>query len=154
MSSLQRPFGPCQGVYLQKHQKLVPWKRHCPDNDSWQCLQDKRTRGQRGANFGDLNFKKRADTANLTILVSKPLTRHSVVRIFATSWAAGPPQLPFLGADFLSQRSHKTLEKHNISRNCYPPKPAHLTHLSCVTSQLYRICATTSLGWQIFCNSQ
>ena len=42
---------------------------------------------------------------------------------------------PFLGADFPSQRSHKTMEKHSISRNSYPPKP-HVTHLCCITSAL------------------
>ena len=46
----------------------------------------------------------------LTILTSKPLSRAGVVQILATSWAADPPQLPFLGADFLSQRSDKTME--------------------------------------------
>ena len=41
---------------------------------------------------------------------------------------------PVLGADFPSRRSHKTIEKHSISRNSDPPKPPHLTHLSCITS--------------------
>ena len=45
-----------------------------------------------------------------------------------------PPQLPFLGADFPSLRRHKTMGKHSILRNSYPPKPPHLTHLSCITS--------------------
>ena len=57
----------------------------------------------------------------LTISASESLSRHSVVQILLTSWAADPPQLPFLEADFASPRSHKTIEKHSISRNSYPP---------------------------------
>ena len=40
----------------------------------------------------------------------------------------------FLGADFPSPRSHKTMEKHSISRSSSPPKSPHLTHLSCIAS--------------------
>ena len=40
---------------------------------------------------------------------------------------------PFLGADFLSQRSQKTMEKHSISRTSYLPNP-HVSHLCCITS--------------------
>ena len=58
----------------------------------------------------------------------------SVVQILETSLAADPPQLPLLGADFPSLRSHKTVEKHSISCNSYPPKPSHVAHPSCVAS--------------------
>ena len=62
---------------------------------------------------------------------------------------------PFLGADFASQRSHKTME--NIAFRAIPtrqyPHVSHLccitsvrSHVSCHTSLLYRICAITSLG--------
>ena len=74
----------------------------------------------------------------LTILTSKSLCSAGVVQISAASWAVDPPQPPFLGADFLSQRSHKTMEKHSISRNSYPPNP-HVTHLCCIT---YLCCIT------------
>ena len=40
---------------------------------------------------------------------------------------------PFLGADFPSQRSHKTMEKHSIWRTSYPPN-SHVSHLCCITS--------------------
>ena len=40
--------------------------------------------------------------------------------------AADPSQLPFFGPSFASLRSDKTMEKHSISRNSYPPK-----HLCC-----------------------
>ena len=50
------------------------------------------------------------DPGVLTVLTSESLSRHSVVQILATSWAADPQQHPFLGTDFASQRSHKTVE--------------------------------------------
>ena len=88
---------------------------------------------QQGANFGDLNFK--------TVLRSCQLFRDFDFQIAFTArckfWRhLGQAILrtrPFLGADFASG-SHKTMEKHGISRNSYPPKPPHLTHLSCITS--------------------
>ena len=58
----------------------------------------------------------------LTILTSKSLSRADVVQILSTSWAADPSQLPFFGPTFASLRSDKTMEKHSISRNSYPPK--------------------------------
>ena len=62
----------------------------------------------------------------LTILTSKSLSRAGVVQILSTSWTADPSQLPFFGPTFASLRSDKTMEKHSISRNSYPPK-----HLCC-----------------------
>ena len=56
----------------------------------------------------------------------KSLSRAGVVQILSTSWAADPSQLPFFGPTFASLRSDKTMEKHSISRNSYPPK-----HLCC-----------------------
>ena len=70
---------------------------------------------------------------SLTILTSKSLSRAGAVQILATSWQPILRTLPFLGGDFPSQRSHKTMEKHSISRNSYPPNP-HVTHLCCITS--------------------
>ena len=63
----------------------------------------------------------------------KPLPRAGVVQILAH---LGPQILrtrPFLGPDFSSRRSHKTMEKHSVSRTSYPPNP-HVSHLCCITS--------------------
>ena len=49
-------------------------------------------------------------------LTSKSLSRAGVVQILATSWAAGPPQLPFQEADFPSQRSHNTMETQHFAQ--------------------------------------
>ena len=60
-----------------------------------------------------------------TVLTSKSLSHHSVVQIWfllLTSWAADPPQFPFLRADFASLRSLKTMKKNILSLNSYPPK--------------------------------
>ena len=69
----------------------------------------------------------------LTILTSKSLSRAGVVQILSH---LGPQILrtrPFLGPDFSSRRSHKTMEKHSISRTSYPPNP-HVSHLCYITS--------------------
>ena len=69
----------------------------------------------------------------LTILTSKWCLRAGVVQILPH---LGPQILrtrPFLGPDFSSPRSHKTMEKHSISRTSYPPNP-HVSHLCCITS--------------------
>ena len=130
---------------------------------------------QRGANLAGLDFQKCSKTHGaLTILTFKSLSRHSmvqsstsksaptpaifydfdfeiafarVVQILSASWAADPPQLPFFGADFASPRSHETMEKHNISRNSYPPKSlmsriSAVKHLCCQTSTLQDLAAT------------
>ena len=71
---------------------------------------------------------------SLTILTCESLSRQFVWCKFCRHLVQ--PILrtrPFLGADFTSWRSHKTMEKHSILRNSYPPKPPHLTHLSCIT---------------------
>ena len=82
-----------------------------------------------------LNLKKCSEPANFWRFWLLDRSR-------ATAWCKfwrhlGQPILrarPFLGADFPSRWSHKTMEKHSISRNSYPPKPPHLTHLSCIPS--------------------
>ena len=69
----------------------------------------------------------------LTILTSKSLSHAGVVQILSH---LGPQILrarPFLGPDFSSRRSHKTIEKHSISRTSYPPNP-HVSHLCYITS--------------------
>ena len=69
----------------------------------------------------------------LTLLTSKSLSRAGVVQILSH---LGPQILrtrPFLGPDFSSRRSHKTMEKHSISRTSYPPNP-HVSHLCFITS--------------------
>ena len=69
----------------------------------------------------------------LTILTSKSFSRAGAVQILSH---LGPQILrtrPFLGPDFSSRRSHKTMEKHSISRTSYPPNP-HVSHLCCITS--------------------
>ena len=69
----------------------------------------------------------------LTILTSKSCWRAGVVQILSH---LGPQILrtrSFLGPDFSSRRSHKTMEKHSISRTSYPPNP-DVTHLCCITS--------------------
>ena len=72
------------------------------------------------------------------------------LQILATSWAADPPQLPFLGTDFASLRSLKTMEKHGISHNSYPPKSllsrsCAVKHLCSQTSMLQDLPATFSI---------
>ena len=84
---------------------------------------------RRGANFEDFNFQKCSDHASFY----KSFSRAGVVQILSH---LGPQILrtrPFLGPDFSSRRSHKTMVKHNISRTSYPPNP-HVTHLCCITS--------------------
>ena len=76
----------------------------------------------------------------LRILTSKSLSHAGVVQILQTSWTADPSQLPFFGPTFASFRSDKTMEKHSISRNSYPPK-----HLCCQTSMLQDLPATFSI---------
>ena len=69
----------------------------------------------------------------LTILTSKSCWRAGVVQILSP---LGPQILrtrPFLGPDFSSRRSHKTMVKHSISRTSYPPNP-DVTNLCCITS--------------------
>ena len=61
------------------------------------------------------------------------LTRASVVQILPHLGQQILRARPFLGADFPSQRSYKTMEKHSISRASYPPNP-HVSHLCCITS--------------------
>ena len=69
----------------------------------------------------------------LTILTSKSLSRAGVVLILPHIQQPILRTGPFLGADFPSQRSHKTMEKHSVSRTSYPPNP-HVSHLCCITS--------------------
>ena len=73
-----------------------------------------------------LTKAKDAKITNITILTSESLSRAGAVHILSTSSAADPSQLPFFGPSFASLRSDKTMEKHSISRNSYPPK-----HLCC-----------------------
>ena len=80
----------------------------------------------------------------LTILTSKSLSPAGLVQILPHLQQPVLRARPFLGADFPSQRSGKTMEKHSILRASYPPNP-HVSHL-----RLYHICAITSLGRQIF----
>ena len=68
---------------------------------------------------------------------------HSVVQILATSWQPILRTRPSLGADFPSQRSHTTVEKHSISR--FPTRQNLLiSHVAAA-----HLCAITSLGWHI-----
>ena len=84
-----------------------------------------------------------------TILTSKPLSRAGVVQILPHLGQQILRTRPFLGADFPSQRSHKTVEKTQHFAHFLPAKS------SCLTSLLYHICAITSLGFKIFSsNSQ
>ena len=109
---------------------------------------------RRGANFVDVNFQKCSEPTVshgvLTILTSESLSRAGVVQILPTSWAADPSQLPFFGPTFANLRSDKTMEKHSISRNSYPPKSlmSHICavkHLYCPTSILRDLPATFSI---------
>ena len=92
---------------------------------------------RRGANFADFNFQKYPKVFPhpqfLTILTSKSLSRAGVVQILSHLGQQTLRASPFLGVDFPSQRSRKTLEKHSTSRKSYPPNP-HVTHLCCITS--------------------
>ena len=80
----------------------------------------------------------------------KPLWTSKNVPRPSVSWAADPPQLPFFGPTFASLWSDKTMEKHSISRNSYPPKSlrSHICavkHLCCPTSMLQDLPATFSI---------
>ena len=68
-----------------------------------------------------------------TILASKSFSRAGVVQIWPHLGQQILRAREFLGADFPSRRSHKTMEKHSISRTSYPPNP-HVSHLCCITS--------------------
>ena len=115
-------------------------KRH---TDSCNCHTN-RCHAQAWCKFWRLQFPKLLRARQfLTILTSKSLSRAGVVQILATSWAADPPQLPFLGADFPRQRSHKTTEKHSVWHNSYPPNP-HVWHLCCITSARSHLLVDTS----------
>ena len=94
-----------------------------------------------------------------TILTSKSLSRAGVVQILSHLEQPILRTRPFLGADFPSQRSHKTME--NTAFLAIPTRQILMSHISavphlcCITSLLYHICGITSLGWQIFSsNSQ
>ena len=66
---------------------------------------------RRGANFGDFNFQKCPRARQfLTILTFKLLSRAGV-QILPHLQQPILRARPFLGADFPSQRSHKTMEK-------------------------------------------
>ena len=68
-----------------------------------------------------------------TILTSRSFSRAGVVQILSH---LGPQILrtrSFLGPDFSSRRSHKTMVKLSLSRTSYPPNP-DVTHLCCITS--------------------
>ena len=79
----------------------------------------------------------------LTILTSKSLPRAGAVPILSHLGQQSLRARPFLGADFPTQRSHKTMEKHSISRKAYPPNP-HVTHLCCITSARSHLLADRS----------
>ena len=68
-----------------------------------------------------------------TILTSKSLSRAGGVQILSHLGQQILRTRPFLGPDFASRRSHKTMKKHSISRTSYPPNP-HVSHLCCITS--------------------
>ena len=100
------------------------------------------------------------DPGVLMVLTSESLSGHSVVQILRIWTSKSRPNMPAFydfdfrialapqrGANFgniLGSRSSapacfweltfRNYGKHSISRNSYPPKPLHLTHLSCITS--------------------
>ena len=88
---------------------------------------------RRGANFRDFNPKVLRGCQYLTLLTSKSLWRAGVVQILSHLGSQILRTRPFLGPDFSSRRSHKTMEKHSISRSSYPPNP-HVSHLCYITS--------------------
>ena len=89
---------------------------------------------RRGANYGRLQLPKVLRRRQfLTILTSKLFSRGGVVQIWPHLGQQILRARPFLGADFPSRRSHKTMEKHSISRTSYPPN-LHVSHLCCITS--------------------
>ena len=86
----------------------------------------------------------------LTILTSKSLSRHSGVRILATSLAADPPHSPVSRSWLAEPAKPQNYGKTQHFAQFLPAKTS-----SSHTSQLYHICAITSLGCQIFSgNSQ
>ena len=103
----------------------------------------------------------------LTLLTSKSLSRHSRVQILRPSTSKSCPNLsvfiyrfwrhlgqlvlrtrPFLGADFPSQRSHKTMEKHRFRaiRTC---QNLFISHISAVSHLRDHISLLTDLGRQL-----
>ena len=90
-----------------------------------------RSRAQAWCKFCRAQLPKVLRTCQfLTILTSKSLSRAGVVQIFPHLEQPILRTRPFLGPYFPSQRSHKTMEKHSISRTSYPPNP-HVSHLCC-----------------------
>ena len=93
-----------------------------------------RSRAQAWCKFWRLQLPKVLRPCQfLTMLTSKSLSRAGVVQILPHLEQPILRTRPFLGPDFPSRRSHKTMEKHSMSRTSYPPNP-HVSHLCCITS--------------------
>ena len=93
--------------------------------------------------------------ATTQVLTSGSLSRHSVVQILLTSWAADPPHHLVFGATVTfrgceATKLWKNMEKHSISCNSYPPNSLMFRiraakHLCCQTSMLRHLPATLSV---------
>ena len=134
---------------------------------------------QRGTNFGGAQLPKVLRTCSMVPFFSrKPFSRHSVVQILRSSTSKSAPMpsvfndfglriavapqrganfggmilrtTSLLGLAFASLRSHKTMEKHSVSRNPYPLKSlmsriCAVKYLCCQTSMLHDLAATFSI---------
>ena len=82
----------------------------------------------------------------LTILTSKSLWRHSVVRLLSTSLAADPAQFPFFGTDCASQRSEATKLWKNTAFRAIPTRQKTLmSHISTVKHLCYETSVVKNL---------
>ena len=98
--------------------------------------------------FRILTSKRGPDMQRGAFFWSKPLCRHSVVQNLATSSATNPPH-PSAFRSWLSEPGKpQNYGKHSVLMRFAQFLPAKTS--SSHTSQLYQICAITSLGWQIF----
>ena len=94
--------------------------------------------------------KELRDPGASTVLTSKSLSCHNAVQILATSWAADPPNPPAFRSWLCEPAKPQKYGKIEHFAQFLPAKA-----ISSHTSVLYKICAVTSLCWQILrSNSQ
>ena len=148
-----------------KHQPakslLLPLEKHpCgPSNPaSCQCLCDPNSCAEITARPRDARTSKNAPSTSSKSRRNRPVFNHfdfgttfSLQR--GASWAAVPPQLPFLGVDFLSLRNHTTVKKHgkhSVSCNFYLPnlRPISVTSL-CFTSARQKSGGNSQYSWKL-----
>ena len=97
--------------------------------------------------FNDFNSQIVLARKFLTILTSKSLSRAGVVQILAHLQQPILRTRPILGADFPSQRSHKTME--NTAFRALPTRQILMSHISAVSHLRGHIFWLTDLQQQL-----